>query len=1015
MKTGHILFSFVILLGLLAGMAVPVARAQGTGTITFHVLSAQNFATPDDVEDTMDIEGVLITPFSGGGLIRIQNLCEGVGCTSQDIYYKIEMSITWTSDWGHDYPTWYTAPKIEYSIGGETVEVVLSDYCGGPTGNMSGCLIEGDGMIEAANISEEPEPPFGGGHEFFEVGYHTSYGGLYITNSYKITFSTSPIGDEELSCAGQYNLGAEIGRVTLNATDSVGRDLRQQLGSNYPAAGTWYAVRVSSGTWKNNGAGADLTDIGLKVGSSGTWFPLGTNPSVECVNGETYYLQMSASLGATYLRVYDTDGNFVSNTGSVTVTIYNVAARTRYLDGCELQYEVGDLIEQKTVQGNQPTGIHLDSPKQNRPVGGGGVPYLKRYFMLETIGGPVNLGTDGYTYDVDLGIRANETINVPDEWHFIATAPFVTCVHSTDMAGHFKAFFVLDEATDEPGLIFETYYYSLRARDTGSYTDNSGTISYRLYQASFMQLTVPGDVPPVDGCLHYTHAATQAGSISINGNDDDGTLLPVLVPNGLYALDVQGGPWKNNGVDSFAVQISDDNGDTWADLEDYPNLLCAASADGNHVIIYLYLAAGKTWRARVSDPGDNFGDNTLSISLKIYTGTLGINVWPTCQNGYTLTEIPLGDEWRKLPGESAKGKTLTGITKGYRYALEITGDAMWYEGGSSTGSYLVEITDDTVNGAGTFQDLETYSGNVCAEQIGEGGRFRVIFTAQSNGYLVRVRDGDNDFLSNTGYVMYRLYEAAANGSNNDPNPPIDTKPPPEWVVACNERYARPSSWITWYGIIPVPRVGEWLDYLRAAITYYFAWCPQHTESLMNIGQVYTDKEPLASIQDLMDFVKSIQTTLEGYQATGGESMPVGLVSQEPDLFSDTGSIGQAGGGDTYKVPSAAGPWDLFMVGNEDPSSSIWFGGQVDFTSSIGTTDLSVNDDYQALCSMKFYPLFGINADPYCSLMSLIRYSHIMTLLLLVIDFVVVLWLGIKYLPKYFIRFISLIGRVGRSV
>ena len=1030
MKINRLLVSGLIIIVLVFMAAVPGALAQDPAAIIFHVMYSHNMTVPEDSPDEIKIEGVFIGIESGSASVMIQNLCEGAGCSSQDIYYKIEMLISWTSDWGHDYPTWLTAPKIHYVYGADNLITETSDYCGGPTGNMGSCIIETEGMIPASQVDPNPDPTHTPGPtptplappnpdpnpanypdhamESFLVGYLASYGGLHITNSYKIIFSTSPIGDQQALCAGQYVKGAILGQVTINSKVEAGVDLRQYLGSKYPAPGTWYIVQVTYGSWQNNGSGAALKDIGLKVGVNGYWFPLGTNPSVECVSGDTYYLQMSSSLGSTYLRAYDTDGNWAANNGSMTVTIINVAARTQYLNGCELQYQIGDFIEQGTVTGDRPDGILIKGPdKLSRASGGDGLmPYEKKYYMLETIGGPANLGTDGFSYDVDLGLREHETKGTPDEWYQIGTAPFVECVHSTDMAGHYKVFIAADEKLGIVGAEnIKEFYYSFRVRDTGSYDDNSGYMSYRLYQATYLQVTPPGEIPTPGGCDLFSHDVADSGSISINGNDDDGTLFPSLIPNGLYALVVTGGPWKDNSVDSYSIQISDDNGDVWTDLKDYTNLLCAASQDGQHITIYLYLAAGKQWRARVDDGDSNFGNNTQAIGLKFYVGLSGIHVWNPC-TGYILSMVTLTEEQRKIPGNSESGKDLVGSLLGARgplisggtYALEITDESKWLEAGAGLGSYLVDISDD--NGS-SWVALESYPG-LCTEQLGEGGRYRVYFTAQSSQYKLRVRDGDNNFLSNTGSVLFKLYTA-----NPDDAPPGDDIAPPEWVVACNESYSRPDSFITMVGIIPVPRVGEWLDYLRSAITYYFAWCPQHTEALLSTQDVYLDKEPLASIQDFILFVRGIQIQITSAMATGGDSGDGTITSMEPDLFSDNTLIGVSGG-DTYKVPSTSGPWDLFMVGNQSASDSIWFGGQLDLTSNLGSSNTAQTAAYRRACSIKFYPLFGIGADPYCALMGTLRFTSIITWLLLGLDLFIVIWFFIKYIPGYVMRIWNLI-------
>ena len=102
MKTGQIAISIIIFLGLLAGMAVPFVGAQETSAITFHELSNLNMTHPEDSEGTIVITGEYTGSESDGMGIILTNICEGIGCSSVDIYYKFHLEIAWVSDWGED-------------------------------------------------------------------------------------------------------------------------------------------------------------------------------------------------------------------------------------------------------------------------------------------------------------------------------------------------------------------------------------------------------------------------------------------------------------------------------------------------------------------------------------------------------------------------------------------------------------------------------------------------------------------------------------------------------------------------------------------------------------------------------------------------------------------------------------------------------------------------------------------------------------------------------------------------
>ena len=1018
MRIRKIVFSTAIMVGLIAMVLVPgVAQADTPtptptatltpGQITFHLSDGINILEQEDSVGTITLSGQTNNP--NGLVIYLSMLCIGENCKQVDVYYRINTYVAWSNGYND-------RDMLTYQFGSTSNVMTIHDgLCGTDrnpadplfTGRSGSCSFTNEGTIPAADIPLTS----GIGELMYLVNSQFLYGGQTHVLVYDIVFSTSPIpgsGD----CSGQYIIGSGLGSMTVPANSSAGVNMQAVLGSNTPANGSYYSVTVT-GTWKNNGAGSDLQDVGMRNGISGNWVELGNNQYTECTKGHTYYLQMGnlegSVLGGTvngspYFRVYDTDGNWASNTGSLVLTFSNVSARTRYESGCELQYEIGDLIEQQTVNAAWDNGQALAYPdKLDWPTAGGGAgqPVPKRYYMLETMFGPANLGAAGYTYHADLAPLTDVKDQSPSTWYPIETAPFVECVVSTDEVGHVKVFFALDEQTDL--YTFIKHYYAFRIHDDASYLDNSGTLTYTLYQAQFMQTTVPGDSPSVNGCMAYSHAATATATVTIPANNSIGVPLPTLTNRALYAFQISAGPWMEGGsVSSYAIEISDDNGATWKNMISYPNLLCAQAADGMHAEIYVYGAAGKIWKARVHDLNGNFLDNTGTIDLIVYSAATGIDMWPTCNNDYTLTQIPLGSENAKVPGNDAAGKTLTGIVAGKLYSILITDQSVWYEAGTGAGSYLVDISSD---GGTTWVNLED-AGLLCAEQVSEG-RFQIWFTAVSNTYKLRVRDGDNNFLSNTGYVVFNLYTAQ---DTANPPPSGDTgTPSPEWVVACNESYSRPNSFLSYYPIgtiggvtisVPIPRVAEWIDYLRSSITYYFAWCPVHTAALGSIGTALTNKEPIVSILQMMNFAKNIQTTLEAYKAGGGAGESAN-VSQEPDLFSDTSSIGVAGGSGTLKVPTSITPWDIFSVG--DLSTSVWYGGHLDMAASLGTTDLSSMNGYQTLCTGKFYSLLGIGANPFCWLMASMRYSDIVMWLLLGLDLMLVVWWFFKYMPGYFKR------------
>ena len=1060
MRTGLTIICILAIMGGALVLALPVANAQ-TGSdayITFHVVNYGNYSpkevetVPEDSPETIVITG---TDDTGTAAVldfrlMLDSICSltapiGTGtptvapsptptgtvtpatCAQVDIYYKVQFSINWNSGYedncgGWGYCSRDLPPSVTYSHGGSS-NVTTETFDCGVLAQHGSCSHKDSGVILASDITNSMLNSTIYWNEKFYILMNDLDHGVGGTTSmnYTIILSTSPI---HADCSGQYNIGGMLGTFTLAATNSAGQNLQTLLGTSYPAPGQWYVVAVNSGYWQNNGSGPQLKDLAMKTGSAGTWYPLTSGPTTGCEDSDnaTYYLQM-ASTAAVYLRVYDTDGNFAANTGSLSISISSVTAYDVYPDGCELQYQVGNLIEQRVVMADNYIGQPLKSDLPPSPGGNATATQPDRYYMLETIGGPAILpdvlGATIYSWDADLGQRDNAADVTPSIWHEATAAPFVVCSRQIDVVGHVRVYFPAERQAQILGAI-SRYYYSFRVRkEGGTYAGNTGSLGYRLYEATNMQMTAPGETPTTNGCSFYSHGTTPASSVVIAATDADGMQLPILTSHVLYALEVTDGPWYDGGSSaSYSIELSDDDGLTWSDLGSYPNLLCSATADGDHVVIYIYGASGKVWRARVNDQDSNFGSNTGSIGLDVFVGTTSINEYPECASGYNLTKVPLTDEQRRIPGNMEAGTAVPAsslLGASMTYSIEITDENKWYEAGAGNGSYLVDISDD---GGSTWTALEDYT-VLCKEALGDtGDRFQIYFNSYSHNFKLRVRDGDSNFLSNTGFVMYNLYKAV---DNNAPGG-SDNPAPPEWVVACSESYSRPSEFIKRYpfdwgivsGTIPLPMVGEWIDYLRSAIVYYFAWCPQHTNMLKSVGDVAMNKEPMASFTSMLDFVKSIQTLLQTSQASGGLDGSV-VTSQEPDLFGDTATIGQGtGGGSGTDVPAShgAGIWDLFVVGNFDPSTSFWTTGRIDLTSAAGKPYDGASDAYVDVCATKFNSIFGFFAVPFCGVMGLMRYSNTISWVLLLIDLMVTLWIVIKYVPGWIKRMMELFRSLG---
>ncbi len=755
-------------------------------------------ATPEDDSTTIQLEGEAEHYTTANATFGAEYDCETEDCGAMDVYILLEVSVTWDTEYpippGEEQYFWYEWGSL--GIESDNHEEVDCGTVGATSGT---CSMSVEIHLEPDEVGPVYDYTLG---EDMEANVWITWmlqGVIALPvdtlhTTINLIVSSEPITVENTDCAGQFLLGSQIGSFTLSSQSSSGINLQTIAGINYPAQGEWFAIRVTAGWWKNQSVGLDLRDLALKHGD-GIWFPLDAHPTTGCDDPDNYtwYVQVPASLQSYYLRVGDVDSDFLSNSGTLTIALYSIASYEPFYSDCELNFEIGEFIQTSVVAGDYSNGIPLDKSTVNwNPRGGANEDIVQvRYYMLETLGGPVNLGDGSYTWEVDLGLLDSNTDPTVDEWHNIWTAPFVECINQTDQVGHVRAYFALDEQVDP--FEFVRYWYAIRARDPGGdYTDNSGSFSYRLYSATNLQMVVPGTVPEVDGCSEFSHVAMATSTTIIQANDEGGSRLGTgtLTP-GIYALVVDGGPWQDNSVDSYSVEISSDDGDTWEDLEDYPYLLCSQSADGDHYMIYVQAQDGQVWRARVNDSTGNYANNTLTISMIVYAGATSIDANPTCDEGYTMTYI---GEYT-ISSILENGNVIAEIISGGIYSIVVTNEYAWFDDGIGDGSYLLDISDD--NGS-TWTALNDYA-DLCSIQTDNNGLFTIYFNSVDGPYKLRVAD-DANWLANLGKVIVRLYSAQSTTG--------DTLPP-QWVVACDEIQDRPDSVIEWYGIVPVPRVAEW--------------------------------------------------------------------------------------------------------------------------------------------------------------------------------------------------------------
>jgi hypothetical protein len=697
---------------------------------------------------------------------------------------------------------------------------------------------------------------------------------------------------------------------------------------------------------------------------------------------------MQVNSRASYtLRINDQDGVWNTNTGSLTVEIYRTTF-TPFPDPCEGMYKKGVLLESKLVSSqimSVTMGDRVSAEYKNKDLALGGEKEEPRLLILEVYGGPFFTSTV-YSNSVE--------IYDGSAWYEAGELPSLVCKTDLDTMGKVRIVFPASWVGTEDPLKPDIFsgLWKLRATDTDSSRGNNfGSIGYSLYFADSidkMPDIAPGETPPLSGCDNFKYDLDNIHSYNLNGNDVDGMVVSFSgSTDGIYAIQTNSGPWTNNGVNSYDVAISDDNGSSWSLLYRYDNLACVKSTDANHVLAYFKPIQGLHYKFRVYDSGGNYLDNSGSVRVIIYGGSTSLGNWKTCSDEYIGREITLPDASRTIPAQNAGGVTISAITAGSTWGIEITDEHAWNTpagilGGVVPDLYTAQVSDD--NGA-TWQDMPEADFAICAVRI-EGAtdnennsRFRIYFYADKAGvYKIRVKGVI--WPTNLGYLMYKLYKVEdvldpADLPPTNPETAATSGIPPEWATNCYEPCWHPEQLVTTQPFtlgtmtfgslgsitfptvnLPVPAVAGWVNYGSCAIAQYLQWCPQHTAALKGIfdGAAHTtavsDREPFATMNNLSTLFTGIQDQLTSYnlyadiQSMGGEQ----------DLVFG-GEPGQSFGGESAEGGNSI--IDMIVPGG-NTSTNPWFGGEVDLTGASNAPALGGEDTFTPACIDRISPFLA---------------------------------------------------------
>jgi len=201
------------------------------------------------------------------------------------------------------------------------------------------------------------------------------------------------------------------------------------------------------------------------------------------------------------------------------------------------------------------------------------------------------------------------------------------------------------------------------------------------------------------------------------------------------------------------------------------------------------------------------------------------------------------------------------------------------------------------------------------------------------------------------------------------------------------------------GIIPLPNVGGWIAYGTCAIVSYFTWCPQHTEALMGPFSIADTLEPLATMNDMIDFVKTNVALLKSVKPT--------IAGETAFSMNGTGGapLGEADVGDVTNPPEIP-VYLLYPDITGNMNESPWFGGRIDLTQTA--EEAADKELIISTCTSSLKNYVGEDqADMVCQIHYLIAGTMFFTALLTITDVFIIFFLIFRYLPGYIKRWMNL--------
>lgn len=651
-------------------------------------------------------------------------------------------------------------------------------------------------------------------------------------------------------------------------------------------AGAWYAIEVASGTWNEPG-GEERIDMEFQFEiMNDEWLDLAEGSEmVYCVSsdGKTVFIQAPMA-NELHLRVNDNDENFGNNTGTLGVNIYK-AAFERTITGCELEYEIGDLVSSDTVDGGAQNGkifavsLATDGIELGYGLEPGGV------YMLETTGGPWYLTWDSPTseWEFDKQYYDMQTkVGESGEWDTLEQFPLQICVVEIDALGHQRMYFKAPETGGN------TYHI----RIAGATMFTKGTMGWNLYQA--IDLNIGG----ANSCTDFSYDPNNANGFgTIDSTRAGGVDIIGLETWSYFAIQIESaneesdppyyqksGWYETSGGDERDdLELSLDGG-TWSDLPNAPGVLCYFyTPETDELVFFVRVLHNQTWKLRANS--EDFSDNEGLEFYRVFEATSDNDPWVSCIDDYTPT-VPALNEHEWIPPQDEEGvnlqPTLTyvpgdddnddGIIKhgdvyleaGHHYMVE-TREGPWRNGDDEDPRYSAQLSSD---GGATWYAMQEHPDVICSNQDQLKHHWKVIFeVTDGQRWKIRVDDTDTEvWTDNTGNLAYRLN--LVNEFADNPGDYGDDYDP-EMYDVCLQKLVRPQALeLSEIGSLG-NYFGDWIRYFNRSILSYFAWCPRHTDLLIDALDALKKKEPLATLEELDTMAENVMAEIDSYDWEGG--------------------------------------------------------------------------------------------------------------------------------------------------